>query len=81
MIHVILSTITGINHTSMHIQFLHTLSLRQNSRRQHLAPWRWCGGSPHPGEECNADCEAFRVILSTITGITIQACMCSFCTR
>ena len=75
---VILSTITGINHTSMHVQFLHTLSVRQNSRRQHLALWRWCGGSP--GEECDADSQAVHVILSTITDITIQACMYSFCT-
>jgi hypothetical protein len=60
-----------------HVQFLHTLSARQNSRRQHLAPWRWCGGSP--GEECDADSEAVSVILSNITGITRQAY--SFCTR
>ena len=47
-------------------------------RCQHLALWRWCGGSP--GEECDADSEAVRVILS-ITSITIhtQACMYSFC--
>ena len=56
-------------------------SMRQNSRRQHLALWRclWCGGSP--GEECDADSEVVRVILSNITGITTQACMYSFCTR
>ena len=51
----------------MHVQFLHTLSLRQISRRQHLAPWRWCSGSP--GKECDADSEAVRVILSTNKGI------------
>jgi hypothetical protein len=61
----------------MHVQFL--LSLRQNSRRQHLALSRWCGGSP--GEECDADSKAVRVMLSTTTGITTQACMYSFCTQ
>jgi hypothetical protein len=29
------------------------------------------------GEECDADCEAVRVILSNITAITIQQCMYS----
>jgi hypothetical protein len=61
----------------MHVLFL--LSLRQNSRRQHLALWRWCGGSP--SEECDADSQAVRVILSTNTVITTQACMYRFCTQ
>ena len=78
---MILSNITGISIQAIHVQFLRTLRLRPSGRKQHLALWRWCGGSPHPGEECDADCEAIRVILSTITGITIQACMCTFCTR
>jgi hypothetical protein len=72
-VRVILSTTTGINHTRMHAQDLHTtLSLRQNSRRQHLALLRWCGGSP--GEECDADSQAVRIILFTTTGSTIRAC-------
>jgi hypothetical protein len=78
-VHVILSTTTAINHKRMHVQFLHTLSVRQNSRRQHLAPWRWCGGNL--SKECDAGSEAVRVTLSKITGITIHACMYSFCTR
>jgi hypothetical protein len=61
----------------MHVQFLHTtLSKRRKSRRLHLALWRWCSSSP--GEECDADSEAVRVILSNITDITIHTNMYSF---
>ena len=63
--------------------FTHTLSLGRNRRRKHLV-WRglrqWRGS---PGEECDVDSEAVRVILPTIAAITIQlqACMHSFCTK
>jgi hypothetical protein len=61
----------------MHVQYLHTQRARQSSRRQHLALWRWCGGSP--GEECDVDSEAVRVILSTITGIKHTNMHVQFC--
>jgi hypothetical protein len=84
-VRVILSTITGITIQAciMYILFLHTLSLGRNRRRKHLV-WRglrqWRGS---PGEECDVDSEAVRVILPTIAAITIQlqACMHSFCTK